>query len=181
MSPPDANPPAPAPAPAPPPAPALPGPPAPRGNTLLVTAAVLGLVEAVLAAAYLARWFAWTTVINGPEGASQATGDILGRAGMVMTEALLALAASVAAGLCLILTRTGSWVGAAQLALSAAMVRAAVLVLVVVTYWHGVWYYVLDDGWARLVLGAALAQLLCLILVVPLGGRRAPGAAGGAR
>jgi len=167
MSPPDADAPAPRPT-------------AARGNALLVTAAILGLVEAVFAAAYLARWFAWTTVINGPEGASLATGDILGRAGMVMTEAMLGLATSVAAGLALVLTRTGSWVGAAQLALSTAAVRAAVLALLVVSYWSKVWYFVLEDGWARLVLGVALAQLLALILVVPLGGRgTAP--AGGAR
>jgi hypothetical protein len=163
MSPPDA---------APPPPQAAP-PPAARGSALLVTVAILGLVEAVLAAAYLARWFAWTTVINGPEGASAATGDILGRAGMVMTEALLALATSVAAAVSLVLTRTGSWAGAGQLALSTAMVRAAVLFLLLATYWHKVWYYVLEDGWARFVLGAALGQLLCLILVVPVGGRGA--------
>ena len=154
-----------------------------RARVALVVAAAAGLTAAAVGALHLAHWFDWLAQINQPgETVLTATGDIVGRVGLMTVEVVIALATSLAAVLILV---TGLGTGLAAIVVASA--RLLLTLLLVATHWAHGWYFILDpashDGALTVLLlgGVQVAALLWSGVTTPRGAtpRRAapPGAA----
>ena len=137
-----------------------------RRATMLGWASLAGASGALCAAAFLSRWFS---------GAMDARGEAMtwasfAPAGLVLTEALTALATGIVAALSLVHMRAGRVKRSYALVVIIAGVRGAAVALMADERFRDAWASVLGDVWAKLVVVFAIAQVaLLLALFTQLG------------
>jgi hypothetical protein len=141
-----------------------------RRATMLGWASLAGASGALCAAAFLSRWFSGAMESHEP-----ITWASFAPAGLVVTEAIAALATGIVAALALVHMRAGRVRRAYALVVIVAGVRGAAVALMADERFRDAWASVLGDVWAKLVIGFAIAQVaLLLALFTQVGAARVP-------
>jgi hypothetical protein len=126
--------------------------------SLMGWAALAGASGALCAAAFLSRWF--SDAIDSRDAITWAS---FAPAGLVLTEAITALATGIVAALALGHLRAGRIKRAYALVIIIAGVRGAAVALMADARFRRAWDGVLRDAWAKLVVVFAIAQVVLLL------------------
>jgi hypothetical protein len=148
-----------------------------REATFLGTASLCGAAGALCAAAFASRWF--SDAMGGRAGAM--TWVTFAPVAFVICEAIAALATGLLAALALIHVRAGRRRRAYALAIVMAGVRSACVALMTDAQFRAGWTIALDDVWAKLVVGFAVAQIVLLLALFTQVGGHGPAQASGER